>query len=131
MLKSIDSLLSEREQVRETETNLTYKIISEAEKYVLSTIYLASKINSEHFVSVEIIRKAIKHLYNPKIESSDINQALANLIDKGTVHESKNRDPRPNDYGIATGEFGEVPVIEYISEEEAKKRKKEAENLPF
>jgi len=129
MAESLDSLLSTREQARETEKNLTLKIISEAEKYVLSAIYLASQINSERFVSKSLIQTAVKNLYNSKIESSDVNQALANLVDKGTVRESKNRDPRPNDYGIATGEFGKVSVIPYLSEAEAKKRRDD--NLPF
>jgi len=130
MAESLDSLLSQREQARETEKNLTFKIISEAEKYVLSAIYLASKVNSEQFVPKPIIESTIKNIYDKRIESYDITKALTNLLNNGTVRESRNRDPKPNDYGIATGEFGKVPVLEYISAAEAEKIAK-GDNLPF
>lgn len=123
MAESLDSLLSKREQAKETEKDLTKQIISEAEKYILSALCLGLKVTDSRDMSQPSIVKAVQNLYDPRLEQRDITSALSSLVSKKIlrVHRLKY-----DDYSLASGEFGDVPVIEYLSEAEAKKRRNES-----
>jgi len=129
MDESIENLLNKREEIRETEKSLTDSIINETEKYVLSTIYFASKLDTLH-PNKDVIKKGIKNLYNEKLNQGDINQALDNLVEKGILLEHKMKSPHPNEYSIKSGEFRETPLIEYLTKEYLEEIE-DGDNLPF
>ena len=131
MSETLNSLLEKREQLKEETNSLTKQITQEAEKYVLSTLYLASKINNSSDMKRPELIDAVKRLYDSRFDEHDLGSAINNLTNLNILREHKKINDHPSSYSLAQGEFEKMPLIEYLTKEQIEQLKKDEDNLLF